>query len=275
MQFNISHKRYLILGADGYVGAELLKLLVDNGHGAIGVTGKAFRLKQIPLDSCKYDDLIVVNCAFWDGSVGGSFDVADYLDCLSSYGGGLPCAFHVFFSSSSVYEDTIRAQESSPLNRSSRYAVCKLAVELFYQSQFSRFAIFRLGQVIGTTIKRKTFFDHVLRNMESESAVLSLKRCNARLSPTLTSTISESLICLEQRHSNKIFNISSNLNLTSYEFVQKLAQETSIYRQIQCSDTGSYGNWMDVSKAQEEGLLQDSPDDFKRICKIFTQGMYR
>ena len=124
------NKRFLILGANGYVGRSLSQLLIDAGCEVHQLNGVSLRRRAIPLGCDDTPDLMIVNCAFWDGLRGEEFDISEYISLVHFYGEQFSNSVHVFLSSSHVYHDNQLAHEKSELDKTLLYSRCKLETEL-------------------------------------------------------------------------------------------------------------------------------------------------
>lgn len=254
------HNRFLILGSNGYVGGALSKALTIAGYDVWQLSGSALRQRDAPPDCLDSPSLLVVNCAFWDGSKDKFFDFIDYKNMLDFYRESFPESLHIFMSSSQVYRDNRNASEESALDESRFYSTNKLATEIIYRSSFEKFVIFRLGQVLDEKPKAETFFDYIFSNLDNHNPLFYIENCSSRISVTLISTIVKSLLLLTDDHLNQTYNLSSGINLTTADLFLQVTAAASIRKKIKCRDRVATGTWLDITKAQNCGLVSPTCD---------------
>lgn len=241
-----NNKKYLILGADGFIGRHMFKKLTPAR--AIG-TSHSFGLE---------------NCIQFDATETNLKDVvadpAEIRHCFILYGDTLPdsCAQNpekshavnvestkrvidqlkhwriplTFTSSESVFDGTrANSMETDPANPIMLYGRQKLDIEHYLESSGQVFSIARLGKVFGSTSTNEKLFTGWINAIENgESSI----RCatDQIFSPIFVNDVVNGLLLMAEKDVRGIFHLCGNKRESRMELLEMVVEEVRKFRTV-------------------------------------------
>ena len=281
-------KKYIIFGANGYIGRHLVNTLILDGH-----TVKAYDIQEFPIveealylknnlldcDSLKLIDWDVDYVLFFSGITGTLSGFGDYqnfvqineISLLNMLNSIKESSFRprvVYPSSRLVYEGGEKLlDESSPKKTKTIYAVNKLASECFldvYSNAFDiPYTIFRIGVPYGNSIGSGYSYGTIgfLLNSASDKGNISIYGDG---SVRRTFTHVDDIVGQIIRACNNINSINNTFNIIGENYSIKDVA-LLISKKYNCAV--NYNSWPDMDYRIESGSTAFNFDYLRKMIK--------
>lgn len=170
--------RIAVVGANGFLGREIVRQAIAKGHEVIGIYHRNFsnipaELKKISMQSFLKGNENVNDIIFSAGSFKNSVEENNRLNCEDLYQLSLKynhCRF-LYISSANVYGSAINViSESSPFYNPSNYGLSKLSAETIV-SGMPNYAIVRLVYIYGENLDNGSFLPFILKKAKKTGKI--------------------------------------------------------------------------------------------------------